>query len=295
MLSSHIMPTPRHILFPYDFSPQGREVARFVRGLAARCAARITLLSVIPPAFDPVPTDMDVLHLRTGDDVAAWRQRLQSRLSETLNDEFAGLAVNHVADSGDPALRITAFAEAQGVDLIMMPTHGVGTVRRYFVGSVTSKVLHDARCPVWTAAHVETHPAGDVPRTILCAIDGSKSTLPVVRGATEFASAVGAHLTLVHVVGPISDWPALESERRLQEHVREDARERITSVLSKAGVDLPLRVAVGDIVGAATEDARQEQADLMIIGRGSVSETFGRLRTHAFGLIQRAPCPVLSV
>jgi hypothetical protein len=30
------------------------------------------------------------------------------------------------------------------VDLIMMPTHGVGTFRSFLVGSVTAKVLHDA-------------------------------------------------------------------------------------------------------------------------------------------------------
>jgi hypothetical protein len=44
-----------------------------------------------------------------------------------------------------------------------------------------------------------------------------------------------------------------------------------------------------------TEEARQEQADLVVVGRGSVAEPFGRLRTHAFGIIQRSPCPVLSV
>jgi hypothetical protein len=81
------------------------------------------------------------------------------------------------------------------------------------------------------------------------------------------------------VVGPISDWTSLESEQRLQEH----------------GIDAPLRVAVGGIVQTVSEEARQEQADLMIIGRGSVAEPFGRLRTHTFSLIQRSPCPVVSV
>jgi nucleotide-binding universal stress UspA family protein len=104
-----------------------------------------------------------------------------------------------------------------------------------------------------------------------------------------------ARLDFLHVVGPISDWPSLESERRLQEQVRDEARTRIGSMLRSSGVDAPLRVAVGGIVPTVTEEAKQEQADLVIIGRGAVSEPFGRLRTHAFGIIQRSPCPVLSV
>jgi len=44
-----------------------------------------------------------------------------------------------------------------------------------------------------------------------------------------------------------------------------------------------------------TEEARQEGADLVILGRGAIHETLGRLRTHARGIIQHSPCPVISV
>jgi hypothetical protein len=66
-------------------------------------------------------------------------------------------------------------------------------------------------------------------------------------------------------------------------------------MLKSAGVERALQVAVGEIIPAVTEGAQQTRADLVVIGRGSVSEPFGRLRTHAFGIIQRSPCPVLSV
>jgi nucleotide-binding universal stress UspA family protein len=289
------MPPLRHILFPYDFSAQGGHIVPFVRALAHRFDARVTLLSVIPPMFDPIPAEMGGAQLRAGTMAAEWRHNLQMRLDSALVDELTGLRVDRVADGGDPALRITEFAHSHNVDLIMLPTHGVGTFRSFLVGSVTSKVLHDATCPVWTAAHLETQTSPDLPRRILCAIDGSSAASTIARWASEFAQAIGAQLNLLHVVGPVSDWPALESERRLQEYVRQEARDRLSSLLKSAGVEASLRVAVGDIVRSATEDARQEQADLMIIGRGAVPEPFGRLRTHAFGIIQRSPCPVLSV
>ena len=41
------------------------------------------------------------------------------------------------------------------------------------------------------------------------------------------------------------------------------------SIQATAGVAAPLRVAVGDIVTTVAEDAWQEDADLVVIGRGS--------------------------
>jgi nucleotide-binding universal stress UspA family protein len=93
----------------------------------------------------------------------------------------------------------------------------------------------------------------------------------------------------------VTDWPSLERERRLQEEMRGEAQRTIASMLSSAGVEAPLRTAVGGIVATVVEEARREQVDLVAIGRGSVGQPFGRLRTHAFGIIQRSPCPVVSV
>jgi nucleotide-binding universal stress UspA family protein len=56
-----------------------------------------------------------------------------------------------------------------------------------------------------------------------------------------------------------------------------------------------VRVAVGQIMDTVTEEARQEGADLVLIGRGSLESPLGRLRTHAYGIIQKSPCPVVSV
>ena len=36
-------------------------------------------------------------------------------------------------------------------------------------------------------------------------------------------------------------------------------------------------------------------ADLVIIGRGVMQETLGRLRTNVYAIIREAPCPVISV
>jgi nucleotide-binding universal stress UspA family protein len=234
-LISSCIPHLGHILFPCDFSSQGRQVVPFVRGLATRLGARITLFSVVPPTFTPVPEGMDP-RVHAGGDAATWKQVLQSQLDRALIEDLSGLSVDRVVDGGDPAFRIVDFAHTRDVDLIMLPTHGLGLFRALLVGSTTSKVLHDAKCPVWTAAHAETQTAPKVPRTVLCALDGTPASLPVIRWAAEFSATVGAQLNVLHVVEAVTDWPSLEREQRVQDQAREEARDNISSILKSAGI-----------------------------------------------------------
>ena len=281
-----------NILFPYDFSPQGDAIVPFVRALAAHEQAQITLLSVVPSSFELMPTGMGT---RVGDDPEDWRLALQSRLDAVFVAELAGLVVARIADAGEAAARINTFARSHDVDLIMMPTHGVSLFRSVLIGSTAAKVLHDARCAVWTAAHADQRRARDLPRTILCAVDATAEAMSVLTFAADLSARVGATLQLLHVVDRISDWPTLERERVLQEQVRETAQATMASIQGQTGISAPCRVAVGKIVPTIVEMARQEEADLIVIGRGSLQSPLGRLRTHAYGIIERSACPVLSV
>jgi nucleotide-binding universal stress UspA family protein len=282
----------KHILFPFDFSAQGLQAVPFVRALAGRFGARITVLSVVPPWFEVMPVDMGV---RVAEDAGHRTAALQSRLDQALVTELAGVPVERIVDGGDPGFRIADFAHEHAVDLIMMPTHGHGLFRSLLVGSATSKVLHDAKCPVWTAAHARQQRTGALPKTILCAVDGNPPSVALLTWAAAFSARVGAALKLLHVVGPITDWPSLERERALQDEVRQAAHAKIMSLQTSASVQAPLRVAVGEVVATVTENAREEDADLILVGRGSLQSALGRLRTHAYGIIQRSACPVLSV
>ena len=112
-----------HILFPYRFLGPGSQAAPFVHALADQFHARVTVLSVVPPTFEVMPAGLGV---RAGEDVADWLRTLKSRLDDALITELAGLPVERITDAGDPGFRITDVAHSHGVDLIMMPTHGLG-------------------------------------------------------------------------------------------------------------------------------------------------------------------------
>lgn len=288
------MPAIKHILFPFDFSPPGVLAARFVRTTADRFGSRVTLLGVVPPVWN-VPPPIGIPPVAAVDEQAK-AEGMQTLLQSALTTELAGVPVDRVVEHGDPGMRIAEFAAAHAVDLVMLPTHGFGVFRSLLIGSVTAKVLHDAVCPVWTATHAEEQHSPETPKTVLCAVDGTPKTGALVTWASEYSKQMGAALKILHVVPPLSDWLSLSSERDLQEQAREEGRARVQAQLASAGLgDLSPRVAVGQIADTVTEEARQEGAHLIIIGRGTLQSSMGRLRTHAYSIIQRSPCPVLSV
>ena len=51
--------------------------------------------------------------------------------------------------TGDPADRIISHTESNKTDLIAMSTHGRTGLARWVLGSVTDKVLHEAKIPMW--------------------------------------------------------------------------------------------------------------------------------------------------
>jgi nucleotide-binding universal stress UspA family protein len=285
------MPNIKHILFPLDFSAAGMATIPYVRALANQLHARVTVLSVVPPTWVTPP---GLIPPPSGLDPTELRNALQAHLN-SLPLEGLESPPGRVTAVGDPAVKIAEFTRDNAVDLVMVPTHGHGLFRELLLGSVCSKILHDVHCPVWTAAHTNKQHAQEAPRKILCALDGREKSLELAQWAEDFARQMGASLQLLHVVPAISDWLSLESQQSLQEELKAESRSRIESSLKAGGLNLPLHIAVGEIVATITEEARQEGADLVVLGRGAMHETLGRLRTHAHAIIQRSPCPVLSV
>jgi nucleotide-binding universal stress UspA family protein len=285
----------RHILFPFDFSERCSGAVTFVESMARRYSARITLLSVAQPFFYAAMGDPggEAVIVNT----EALLRGLQARLNNALTKDFAGLRVDRVAKLGDPAQEIVDFAHTESVDLIMMPTHGYGPFRSLLLGSVAAKVLHDAKCPVWTAAHTEKPPSGDHVdcRNVLCAVDGGPESASLMQWASEFSSDAGTALRLVHVVAGMEGALSSQLDREFEEEMQKEARRTIEGLQESTGVKAPLCVVTGNVADGVREEASRHEAALVVIGRGGLQATFGRLRTHVYGIIQQSPCPVLSV
>ena len=138
------------ILLPLD----GTETANFAVSpaveLAKRLDAELVLLRVVPdlPFEVGVKNLVQVIELNASkqlelvDHAMRWLQRIVDDLA--LHKVRATAAV----DVGEPGERIVGYSSKDGIDMIVMSTHGRRGVPRLLYGSVAAKVLADAPCPV---------------------------------------------------------------------------------------------------------------------------------------------------
>jgi nucleotide-binding universal stress UspA family protein len=259
----------KRILFPVDFCDRSRGAASFVEEFVGRFQAELTLLAVVEP----------YTYYDTMDKEQEWKKQL-----ETFGPEdFKFFRVNRVLLHGDAAQQIVDFSRSHPTDLIMMPTQGKGMYRRFLLGSVTAKVLHDADCPVWTGTHMEDAPPIEKIsiRRILCAVDRDPVGVKALRWSAQLAEDFQAELSAIHVVPPGAD--------------DDPARAGADEMRRNTGVKMHIEVERGEIVETIRSAAERLRADLLIIGRSSQSGTFGRLTANSYSIIRLAPCPVISV
>ena len=82
---------------------------------------------------------------------------LKDALGRVILDEAKGMAdrrkvakVTRVIDHGDAAEQILKQTRRAKADLIVMGTRGLNNFRGLLIGSVSNKVIHDAKCAVLT-------------------------------------------------------------------------------------------------------------------------------------------------
>src|SRR6185312_9972238 len=282
----------QNILFPVDFSDRCRAASPFVRSMASRFHARLTLIHVIqiPIAWYagiegacPVMFDLAAMEESAKEEMRAFYE--------------ADAGVEYVVQVGDPAGEIVAYAEQNSIDLIMMPTHGYGKFRALLLGSVVTKVLHDAKCPVWTAAHT-----GDpnLPKHLECknmigAVDLKPETVPLIRRYADLANATNAKLRLVHAVPGAAPDPHWGAEQEFTNFLLQSARRELAKLQAEAGTNLEVCMEGGPVSKIVAAAALHHDVDLILSGRGVLTESFGRLRSNSYSIIRDAPCPVLSM
>ena len=262
----------RRILFPIDFSIRCRGAAAYVQALAGRFEAELILLHVVEATYNSTLQDLQESRL--------------GKFDSFFNNDWKHLRVRKLVDHGEAAQKIIECASGNQVDLIMIPTQGMGIYRRLILGSTSAKVLHDADCPVWTGVHLENAPKLEAVacQRILCAVDLKSSSARVLDWATHLAEEYQAELTLLHVT-PGSQTPI----------GRNEARHALEHLLNAAGCRPGLRVEAGDVPKVVAQLAGEMKADLLVIGRKSEAGVLGRLDMTAYSIIRQSPCPVVSV
>ena len=272
------------ILLPVDFSEQGDGAAQQAAALARHFNAGLILLHVNPIQVPALISPDDF----SGSIDTGWITALEAQGRKDLDTyhqaDLAGIDVKKIVVTGDPAAIIAEFAHREKPDLIVMPTHGYGPFRRFLLGSVAAKVLHDVDAPVWTGAHLQkgSQPMWKRIGRVICAID-LRTAEAVLPWARDFASEFKAELMIVHAV---HEQPPQASAAEAQEYIR--------CLLRKLSVAGEIVIEEGNPAQVVQAAANRRNADLVVIGRSPREGVSGRLRTNAYSIVRDAPCPVVS-
>jgi nucleotide-binding universal stress UspA family protein len=136
-----------NLLVAVNFDEASNVAMVYARSLAKNFGARLHVLHVMENVF-----------LRPmANDPRAVEAGITRRLLDSLTDEdrTALHAVPVIRKSDAPADEIVKYAQSEGIDLIVMGTHGRPGLAHFLMGSVAEKVVRTAPCPVLTLRHSE--------------------------------------------------------------------------------------------------------------------------------------------
>lgn len=136
-------PRTRRLLLATDLGEASAAATEQAFDLAASLGASLLAVSVIDPRALALPGG------RFRARVDQVRERLERDAQELVaRGRRAGIDVSFLVWTGDPGDQIVAAAEAEHVDMIVVGSHGRGTVGRLLLGSVSEHVVRNAACPV---------------------------------------------------------------------------------------------------------------------------------------------------
>jgi nucleotide-binding universal stress UspA family protein len=143
--------TKRPIVHPTDFSSASRPAFAKAIALAKASGSAIVVLHVLNPSL-PLPIGDEYISPPTYDGLLkasrAWALKQLAGL--TRRARAARVRAAAVLREGVEATEIARLAKSRRAAMIVMGTHGRTGIRRFALGSVATRVLNLAPCPVLT-------------------------------------------------------------------------------------------------------------------------------------------------
>ena len=142
----------KKILVAIDGSPlsdkAAEEAVRLAAGNPSQFKSKVYGLLVLPNA--PRNTFTDFVPAKPITEQAQWaelKERVFYVVEKIAAEEEVPLEIAVVY--GNPADELVHFAEKEGIDVIVIGSTGKGFLKRKLLGSVSHKVVRDAKCSVY--------------------------------------------------------------------------------------------------------------------------------------------------
>lgn len=131
------------ILVPVDGSEHANKAMQYALDLAKKYEAKVTLIHIVARplyAYDAaIAVDVSSSLLAEGREILRRAQEMLDRLGFSAESKLV---------EGNPAEEILRLADSEQSDLIVMGSRGLNPVKAFFLGSVSNRVSHYAKCPV---------------------------------------------------------------------------------------------------------------------------------------------------
>lgn len=281
------------ILCPMDFSSTSLRAADYAIALAANYKAELHLLHVV----SPVLYSADQYAFNVGEIVLAMEKQAARDMKKVEKKARAsGVEFREQIRTGNVENEIRAAITSTNADLLVMGTHGLRGIEKWFMGSATEKMLR--RSPVPMLITRDTMKAGKAPpavRRILVTTDFSEGTENALDYAFSLAQESQAKITLLHVISDHAPanieggGPALSVSvrRRLEKMIPESARD---------WCEADVRVVYGSPYAVILKTLASRKIDLLIMnihGKGMLDRAL--LGSTAERVVRAADCPVMLI
>ena len=307
----------KKILIAYDGSDCADAALDDLQRAGLPPAAEVQILSVaevwLPP---PPPSAYEIVEQARAVEVPADLKRVYARGSEAAKDalalaerasarvaaNFPGWKVFAGSSCGSPPWELVFAADQWKPDLIVVGSHGRTALGRFVLGSVSQRVLTEARCSVRVARGRLDEPG--TPVRILEGVDGSAGSEAAVREVAARVWPPKSEVRLMVVDDPLAPVILGDLIPPLAETIAESDKEdrawakdilaKCAALLHSANVKVTTQRREGDPKSELAKAAEEWGADCIFVGSTGFSNRLERfvLGSVSAAVAARAPCSV---
>ncbi|GCF08688.1 universal stress protein [Dictyobacter arantiisoli] len=198
------LPRFKSILVPLDGSPMAEEALVLATHLVRASNAELLLLRVVPPSSCVPLSPLTPIDLTESMREAAFSCAQTYLEQVTTYEHLDNLKVQTEVLLGGAANTIIDYALQQGVDLIVMRSHGETGLSRWIMGSTAQQLVRNCPLPVLVINKPQNQPIDRLHVShVLIALDGSPLAEEAIRPAALLSAALAhpgkgtIHLTRV--------------------------------------------------------------------------------------------------
>jgi len=193
----------KRILVPLDGSDLAERALAPALRLAARHQARLHLAIVVEETPPPLALAMDIRAGQQEQKEGQAREYL-NRIRDRLAIEWQEVSIEVHLAVGPVAERILGVAAEQGVDLIVLTTHGRGRWERFWLGSVADYLVRASAIPLLLLRGDEYSDRlfsdDQSPSHVFIPLDGSRMAESIFDTLPAVLPRTGSRVTAISVV-----------------------------------------------------------------------------------------------